>query len=244
MKLTLAQWQKFVKSTDDFILQGSTIDEWDGWQPFPIGMTYNWVDYKEKWNQMQIGEHEQLLLVAFGARGDHLRRTKPKNRQSILFTLQYKGFRNFLLTHEQYYMRLRNFKFVASPEGNGIDCHRTYEALMAGCIPIVEDHPGIRKKYEGCPILYTNDYKEINSTYLLSKYENMLHQTYDFSRLLYSCYSPELQSDIRKSCLHWMNMKRPNFPPFYKEDGEQTSVDADSIILFRQEHNSSNSTNS
>ena len=30
-----------------------------------------------------------------------------------------------------------NFAFVLSPPGMGIDCHRTWESLMLGCIPIV-----------------------------------------------------------------------------------------------------------
>ncbi len=32
---------------------------------------------------------------------------------------------------------LNKYMFVASPEGNGIDCHRTWEALYLGTIPIV-----------------------------------------------------------------------------------------------------------
>jgi hypothetical protein len=31
-------------------------------------------------------------------------------------------------------------QFVVSPQGNGIDCHRTWEAMALGCIPIVKSH--------------------------------------------------------------------------------------------------------
>jgi hypothetical protein len=31
-----------------------------------------------------------------------------------------------------------NYAFVASPYGGGPDCHRTWEALILGCIPIVK----------------------------------------------------------------------------------------------------------
>ena len=41
---------------------------------------------------------------------------------------------------KQYIENMQRFLFVASPRGNGIDCHRTWEALYAGCIPIVERH--------------------------------------------------------------------------------------------------------
>jgi hypothetical protein len=216
MKMTLAQWQQTIKNPNDFILQASTIDEWDGWQPFPIGMSFRWTDFPELWKESQIGSHTLLLLMAVAEGSDSRRRPTPINRASIVHTLQIKGFRNIRLDAENYLKVLRNYKFVVSPEGNGIDCHRTYEALMAGCIPIVEDKPEVRKKYEGCPILYTKDFKEINTTYLLKQYEKMIHTEYDFSRLLYSSYTEEEKDSIKKSCDHWMKKTRPLFPPFYK----------------------------
>ena len=33
---------------------------------------------------------------------------------------------------------LSSYKFALSPEGNGIDCHRTWECLYLGVIPIVK----------------------------------------------------------------------------------------------------------
>ncbi len=35
---------------------------------------------------------------------------------------------------------LKNSYFCASPRGNGIDCHRTWESLYYDCIPIVPRH--------------------------------------------------------------------------------------------------------
>lgn len=39
---------------------------------------------------------------------------------------------------EEYLKTLRKYKFVASPPGNGIDCHRTWEALYLDVVPIVK----------------------------------------------------------------------------------------------------------
>jgi hypothetical protein len=216
MKMTLAQWQQTLKDPSDFILQASTILESDGWQPFPIGMSYKWVDFPELWNEFQIGDHEQLLLLAVYKGSDSKRRPTPINRASIVKSLELKGFRNLTFDFPKYLRVLKHYKFVVSPEGNGIDCHRTYEALMAGCIPIVEDKPEVRKKFQGCPVLYTKDYKELNTLYLLKQYEKMLNTEYDFSRLLYSSYPQEEQKSIKESCDYWMNKTRPLFPPFYK----------------------------
>ena len=37
-----------------------------------------------------------------------------------------------------YLSELNSYQFVASPPGNGLDCHRTWEALYLGVIPIVK----------------------------------------------------------------------------------------------------------
>ena len=37
-----------------------------------------------------------------------------------------------------YLNRLKDYKFIISPEGNGVDCHRTWEGLYLKTIPIVD----------------------------------------------------------------------------------------------------------
>lgn len=39
---------------------------------------------------------------------------------------------------QEYLNNLKNYKFTISPQGNGVDCHRTWEALYLKCIPIVD----------------------------------------------------------------------------------------------------------
>ena len=104
-----------------------------------------------------------------------------------------------------YFETLPNYKFVISPEGNGIDCHRHYEALMAGCIPIIEENELIKEKYKGCPILYTKDYSEITKEYLEEKYKIMIDTEYDFSCLLLSSYSEDIQKQIKENGNYWAN---------------------------------------
>jgi len=115
---------------------------------------------------------------------------------------------------------------VISPEGNGIDCHRHYEALIAGCIPIIEDNSQIREKYKGCPILYTHDYSEITETYLIQKYTEMLDQTYDFAPLFLSTYTPEEQEEIKKCGNYWTQVttNRDFYPPTQPSKTVPTTV--------------------
>jgi hypothetical protein len=104
---------------------------------------------------------------------------------------------------------LPNYKFIISPEGNGIDCHRHYESLIAGCIPVIEYNPLIETKYKGCPVLYTRDYREINQEYLNIKYNEMIDQTYDFSKLFLSYYTEE-QIKVIKNCGNYWTKKLAN----------------------------------
>ena len=66
------------------------------------------------------------------------------------------------------YQRNRQYPFWLSPRGNGIDCHRTWEALYLDIIPIVWNST-LNILYENLPVLIINDHKELNETFLYSK---------------------------------------------------------------------------
>lgn len=53
-----------------------------------------------------------------------------------------------------------HFAFVCSPRGGGIDCHRTWEALCLGCVPIVKTS-GMDSLWNGLPVWIVNDWSEI-----------------------------------------------------------------------------------
>ena len=55
-----------------------------------------------------------------------------------------------------------------SPRGNGIDCHRTWEALYLDIIPIVW-HSTLDSLYENLPIIIINDWSEVNEQFLRNK---------------------------------------------------------------------------
>jgi tetratricopeptide (TPR) repeat protein len=52
-------------------------------------------------------------------------------------------------------------RFVLSPLGNGLDCHRTWEAMCLGCIPIVRSSP-LDKLWEGLPVWIVHSWSEVN----------------------------------------------------------------------------------
>lgn len=195
---TLRNWQQIQKDPRNLIVQASATDGSDSWQPFPIGMSYNYVP-----ETPQLGNHAELVLSCFSETTDLRRRPTGLNRRQISKTLSRNGIKNQHIDPTKYFDILPNYKFVVSPEGNGIDCHRHYEALIAGCIPIVEYRAQIEEKYRWCPMLYTQDYSEINNEYLNRMYDEALTKNYDFSKLFLSSYDSPTQQKIRNQGNFW-----------------------------------------
>tara|TARA_B100000424_G_scaffold130261_1_gene98715 strand:+ start:1874 stop:2581 length:708 start_codon:yes stop_codon:yes gene_type:complete len=144
-----------------------------------------------------------------GSLYEHRPRNNPSvNRSSILKTLNGNGFNN---TGVGYIEGLCQAKFAPSPEGNGIDCHRHWEALYCKSIPIIEDNDEIKFKFDGLPVLYTKDYSEITPDYLTKKYQEILETDYDFRKLFLSNYSPEIQKRIIERSNYWCSKSGPVF---------------------------------
>ena len=200
--MTLREWQVGPRpEPQQLIVQASSEDGSDGWLEHPIGMQYGFVSVG---HHNFLGSHQHDLLVAFHPYTDARRRAGfETTRASIARTLHSNGFPNVSLDASSFYRQLPHFKFVASPEGNGIDCHRHYEALMAGCVPIIERHPLTLQKYHGLPVLWTADYAEVTTEHLRREYARMLDTRYDFSPLNIDHYDAGTQEHMRRRGNSW-----------------------------------------
>lgn len=77
---------------------------------------------------------------------------------------------------------LTRSKFVLSPRGNGIDCHRTWEALLMGSIPIVRSS-SLDPLYEDLPVVIVQDWNEISEEFLNEQYEAIAKKSYNLDKL-------------------------------------------------------------
>ncbi len=66
----------------------------------------------------------------------------------------------------------KNFSFTLSPRGNGLDCHRTWEALILHTIPIAK-RSTLDQLYEGFPVVLVNSWEEVTP-------ENLMHWKQQF----------------------------------------------------------------
>lgn len=68
--------------------------------------------------------------------------------------------------------QLGEAKYVASPPGYGIDCYRTWEALIMGAVPIVE-RSEFQSLYDNMPVMVVNKWTEVTRENL-TKFESTL----------------------------------------------------------------------
>ncbi len=73
--------------------------------------------------------------------------------------------------------------FTISPRGRGMDCHRTWESLAIGAIPVVDDLP-FAPLFEGLPVLRVGDWRRVTPGWLAAQRGRMLDETFDFAPML------------------------------------------------------------
>ena len=80
------------------------------------------------------------------------------------------------------WINIKNFTFVLSPFGNGMDCHRTWEALCLGSIPIIRA-PRFKDLFKDLPVLIVNDWYEINQDLLINTIKIFQNTKFNYEKL-------------------------------------------------------------
>ena len=97
------------------------------------------------------------------------------------------------LPFKDYLIDLAQSKFVISPRGNGLDCHRTWEALYMGAIPIVT-HSSLDVIFENLPVLIIDDWASLTEEFLEEQYQKITSGSYDLSPLYMNYWIKEIRN--------------------------------------------------
>lgn len=77
-----------------------------------------------------------------------------------------------------------HFSFVLSPAGGGYDCHRTWEALLLGCIPIVKRfNIPLEDIYNDLPVLIVDEWKDISMELLERTVKDFETKQFNYDKL-------------------------------------------------------------
>ncbi len=140
--------------------------------PIPIGLTntvnaHGQIGVLDPWVQRAA---ERPLALRH--RWIYLNFAIGTNRQARLACVEhFANIRNeWPRSFEDYLSDLSDSVFVISPPGNGMDCHRTWEALLMGCYPIVL-HSMLDPLYENLPVVVVHNWDAVTEELLHQKYE-------------------------------------------------------------------------
>jgi len=168
----------------------------------PIGLNYHTIfeDPKHKWHDPQksplpIHQEQELIKIRENMKPFHLR----TNKIYINFNIENDRFNDRKLCKDsisnnllcvnphftkrtQNWMNMSQFAFVASPTGDGLDCYRTWEALLLGAIPIVTT-PFFKQMFEDLPVLIVKDWKDITPQLLSKTIEDFKNKKFNYDKL-------------------------------------------------------------
>ena len=89
-----------------------------------------------------------------------------------------------LHSFEEYIEKLSSYKYVISPPGNSIDCHRVWESIYVKTVPIcLKSLPMVY--FKNCPILFINDWSQITETFLQENYNKSIAKSTELADFLF-----------------------------------------------------------
>lgn len=84
----------------------------------------------------------------------------------------------------RYLTDLADSSFVLSPHGHGMDCHRTWEALLVGSYPVVRQS-SLDVLYADLPVVIVNDWAEIDEPFLFAQLAKLQTGSYKLEKLYF-----------------------------------------------------------
>ena len=131
----------------------------------------SWGDYTSAKNQEQqllalskFSKKINLCYVNFKHSVD-INEDRREALQKIPNNLLY--IENLFKTRIETWKTMAKYKYVISPHGLGLDCHRTWEAIALGCIPIVKKSSlSVNGLYDDLPVLIVDNWSDITKELL------------------------------------------------------------------------------
>ena len=179
--------------------------------PMPIGMDYHTMSQNVSgWGpRMTPKAQEDEILELIKTRSKPLSERQCKIYSTFHFELSrgdrreaYEHIPKDLIDYEngkvsrrETHIRQMDYAFVASPYGGGPDCHRTWEALVLGCIPIIK-----RGKIDA---LFENDEYTL-PVLLVEKWSDVTEELLKETIQKFSKYEP-FHSLPELSLKYWVN---------------------------------------
>ena len=102
---------------------------------------------------------------------------------------------------EQFIKDLSNSRFTISPQGSGMDCHRVWEALYVGCIPVVKSS-SLDQLYSNFPVIIVQRWEQVSEEFLLQKEAELKNKNFNIEMLYIDYWKNKVLELKRQSKSH------------------------------------------
>lgn len=214
------KWLSYQLDPREILFNVSAIDGSDFHQPFPIGVAVFLVDaihpdpayfYQSGAGVNLDPDGRYLVNSIFSINTTHyvgnMREKYAEQLESVPHVFSRHRPNNDRLGPVETIAWYRQTPFTASPRGNGLDCHRTYEAILFGSIPIIAGaDETLKKKYEHLPVWFLDNYRFLSDIKRVSdKRAEIMETTYNFNLLTRTYWEnrrPDI--DLLMQSVYWL----------------------------------------
>ena len=151
-----------------------------GIKKIPIQQEYDLIDIKK--NSQPFWERELKCYSNYFSRRYTRYGSIERVRANSIIPTNLCSYQTSYVNRNESWKNMSKCVFVVSPFGNGYDCHRTWEALALGCIPIVKAC-GIEDLFKELPVWVVNDWDEITFDSMNAKVEEFKHKSFNYKKL-------------------------------------------------------------
>jgi hypothetical protein len=95
------------------------------------------------------------------------------------------------LSRSQTWGEMCKYSFVLSPFGNGYDCHRTWEALCLGAIPIVRAKH-FKDLFADLPVLNVDEWSDVTQELLQNTMREFKQKKFNYEKLTLKYWTDQL----------------------------------------------------
>ena len=115
----------------------------------------------------------RLISSAFGSKWGFLTKRIPDRRRLKRFTRESDFMDNMFCDPLEYFEKLCDYKFFASPLGNGVQTPKICEAILCETVPVVTDHVAHRELRDiyGLSLLIVKRWKDLNEDFLNEQWD-------------------------------------------------------------------------
>ncbi len=193
LRMTWRQWLTYQFDPWELILNCSAVDGSDFHQAHPIGMAVfiapgmplNPTDFhpqaQHDWDSGKPLANAIFRTNTTDTKGK-IRETAAKQLAAKIFVFKDMRPDNSRLSPQETLRWYERTPFTISPRGAGLDCHRTYEAIICKSLPIVLGaDESLRLKYFKLPVRFVDTYDILTPSLLRDWYNESLDTIYDFN---------------------------------------------------------------